>query len=101
MLGTVGASVGLAGLLLVFSGFVFGQAASFPPETTDNAIIDKFRNAGKFGLWPFLIAVLDSLSATAWLVHPSAWLYSVAVFGFFLVLIATGIYGAVLLKFYL
>jgi ABC-type transport system involved in cytochrome bd biosynthesis fused ATPase/permease subunit len=49
----VGASVALAGLLLVFSGFLFSQAAAFPPATTDDAIINRFRNVGRCGLIPF------------------------------------------------
>ncbi len=42
----LGASVGLAGLLLVFSGFLFAQAEAFPRATTDNATINKFKKAG-------------------------------------------------------
>jgi|SRR5580704_6292864 hypothetical protein len=101
MLGILGASVGLAGLLLVFSGYVFAQAAAFPPATTDDKIINRFRNAGRFGLWPFLLALTDSVISMIWLVHPGCHIYIVSVAVFFLLLVGTAAYGAVLLKFYL
>jgi hypothetical protein len=49
----LGAAVGLAGLLLVFSGFLFSQAASFPPDTSDK-IINKYRNVARVAIYPFL-----------------------------------------------
>lgn len=41
----LGGSVALAGLLLVFSGFLFAQAESFPPEHTDDATINRYKSA--------------------------------------------------------
>jgi hypothetical protein len=101
MLGILGASVGLAGLLLVFSGYVFAQAAAFPPATTDDKIINRFRNAGRFGLWPFLLALTNSILSMIWLIHPGCNLYIVSIVAFFLLLVGTAAYGSVLLKFYL
>jgi hypothetical protein len=101
MLGILGASVGLAGLLLIFSGYVFAQAAAFPPATTDDKIINRFRNAGRFGLWPFLLALADSVLSTIWLVHPECHTYFGSVAVFFLLLLGTAAYGTVLLRFYL
>jgi hypothetical protein len=101
MLGILGASVGLAGLLLIFSGYVFAQAAAFPPATTDDRIINKFRNAGRFGLWPFLLALANAVISTVWLVHPSCLTYLASVTVFFVLLLGTALYGAILLKFYL
>lgn len=101
MLGILGASVGLAGLLLIFSGYVFAQAAAFPPASTDDKIINRFRNAGRFGLWPFLLALIDSVLCMTWLIHPEGYIYAASVAVFFLLLVGTAVYGAVLLKFYL
>ena len=101
MLAVLGASVGLAGLLLVFAGFVFSQAASFPP-TTDDAIIEKFERAGRFGVWPFLLAILIAITSFTWFLWPSSEaIYMTAVAGFFVLLAGTGIYGAVLFWAYL
>jgi hypothetical protein len=97
----LGASVGLAGLLLVFSGFVFAQADGFPKATTDDAIIDKYRNVGRFGLIPFLLALLVSALTVIWFLHPSCCLYYAAVIGFIVLLVASALYGTIVLGFYL
>jgi len=52
MLGILGASGAFAGLLLVFSGFIFAQAASFP-STTPNSVIGKYTRAAKIAIVPF------------------------------------------------
>ena len=97
----LGASVALAGLLLVFSGFVFGQADSFPRATTDNAIINKYRNVGRFGLAPFLLSLALSGIAVVWLLYPSRDLYFASVIGFMVLLLGSGVYGTIVLGFYL
>jgi len=51
------ASLALAGILLVFVGFVYTQAQSFPPGTARD-ITDKFINAAKFGVVPFTVAIV-------------------------------------------
>ena len=61
----LGASVGLAGLLLVFSGLLFSQAAAFPKDTTPDDVIDRFRGAGRIALWPFLLCLLTGGFITA------------------------------------
>ena len=96
----VGAAIGLAGLLLVFSGFVFSQADTFPPETAD-AVIAKYKVAGKWGLLPFGIALIDAAMAMVWLLHPDETTYTATVSGFFLALAVGGIYGFVVLVVYL
>jgi len=70
MLGVLGASVALGGLLLVFCGFVFAQAASFPPATTDDSKIESYKRAGRLGLWPFVGSLVNAVAAVAWLVWP-------------------------------
>jgi hypothetical protein len=101
MLALLGASVGLAGLLLVVAGFVFAQAGSFPPETTDDETIERYERAGKAGLVPFGLSLLEAGLCLAWLLHRSADLYAVSVVGFFLLLVLTALYGFVLLLRYL
>lgn len=97
----LGASVGLAGLLLVVAGFVFAQANSFPAATTDDALIDRYERAGKLGLIPFLLSLGEAAICLVWLIHKSPYLYGVLVAGFLLLLLLTAIYGAVLLLRYL
>jgi hypothetical protein len=101
MLALLGASVGLAGLLLAVSGFVFAQAGSFPPETTDDETIERYQRAGKIGLVPFGLSLAEAGLCLAWLLHSSAVLYHLGVAGFFLLLILTAAYGFVLLLRYL
>lgn len=97
----LGSAVGLAGLLLVVAGFVFSQAATFPPENTDDATIGRYETAGKLGLVPFLLALVESALCVIWLVHCSSSIFWVDVFGFFLLLLLTAVYGSVLLLRYL
>jgi len=96
-----GAAVGLAGLLLVVSGFVFSQVNTFLPENTDNETIKKYETAGKLGLIPFLIALSDAGICLWWLLHSSPCLFSTATWGFFLLLLLTAAYGSVLILRYL
>ena len=97
----LGAAVGIAGLLLVVAGFVFAQAASFNPDVTDDKIIDGFRMAGRLGLIPFVLALVEAAGSLLWLVHKSDCLYTGVVWGFFLLLGLTGLYGLVLILRYL
>ena len=101
MLALLGASVGLAGLLLAVSGFVFAQAGSFPPETTDDETIGRYERAGKVGLVPFCLSLVEAALCLTWLLHSSASLYTAGVVGFYLLLILTAVYGFVLLLRYL
>jgi hypothetical protein len=101
MLGVLGASVGLGGLLLVFCGLVFGQAATFPPATTDDAKINRYKNAGRLGLWPFLGAIIDSLAVVVWFLCPNSRLYFFTLWFFILLLVVTALYGGVVIRRYL
>jgi hypothetical protein len=101
MVGVLGASVGLGGLLLIFCGFVFGQAESFPKATTDDATIKKYKDAGMLGLWPFLGSMLNSLAVVAWFFCPGGALYFSTIVLFGLLLVLTGVYGAVVIRRYL
>ena len=101
MIAVLGAAVALAGLLLVVAGFVFSQVNTFPPENTDDSVIAKYEIAGKLGLIPFLIALIDAALCLTWLIHSTSCLYSTAVWGFFLLLFLTAGYGSVLILRYL
>lgn len=101
MVALLGASGAFAGLLLIFSGFLFAQAASFPPESTDDETINRYRNAGRWGLAPFLIALADSALCFAWMVCPSPCFYGAAVIGFAFLLAASAFYGSFMLIAYL
>ncbi len=93
--------MGIAGLLLVVAGFVFAQAATFPPDETDDEVIAGFEMAGRLGLIPFLLALVEAGASLLWLVHKSDYLYTGVIWGFFLLLILTGLYGLVLILRYL
>jgi hypothetical protein len=100
MLAALGASVGLAGLLLIFSGFLFAQADSFPKATTDDAIIDKYRNAGRFAVIPFLLSIVVASLSVAWVVCPCPRVYWATIFGLCaLLLVSAGYGGFILIKY--
>jgi hypothetical protein len=94
ILAVLGGSVSLAGLLLVFSGFLFAQATGFDPEHTSDAVINKYRKAAKFGVLPFLMCLILAGIAVWWLLTPTALLLSISWIGFITLLIVTAIYGA-------
>lgn len=97
----LGSAVAIAGLLLVVAGMVFAQANSFPAETTDESLLARYETAGKLGLIPFLIALIEAAASLAWLVHRSDCLYTGIILGFFLLLVLTALYGLVLILRYL
>jgi hypothetical protein len=101
IIGILGASGAFAGLLLIFSGFLFAQATAFPPATTDNAVIEKYKNAGRLGVVPFLLSLLVSTLAFAWMLYPCSYLYFPCVIGFGVLLLASAAYGTFVLIRYL
>ncbi len=92
ILGVLGASTALAGLLLVFGGFLFAQAASFPSDT-DDQITTKFNKVGRLSVWPFVSFLIVTLLCLAWLIHPLQCVYWVGVVLFTLSIVATAVYG--------
>ncbi len=95
VLGILGASSAFAGLLLVFSGLVFTQAASFPPET-NNKITNKVRRAARLGIFPFWGFLATTTLSFAWLLRQSDCLYATCICMFILLVLGTGIYGTVM-----
>jgi hypothetical protein len=90
----LGAAVALAGLLLVFSGFLFSQADSLPPETTDNSTIRSYKKAARIGIAPFVGCLALAGIAGAWLHAPGPVLFHFVWAGFGTLLVVTGVYGA-------
>ena len=91
------AAVALAGLLLVFCGFLYSQADAFPAATTDDSTINKYKNAAKFGIAPFGGCLLLAWIAGAWLRCPSDSLLVATWWSFSTLLIVVGVYGAVVI----
>ncbi len=90
----LGAAVALAGLLLVFSGFLFSQADSLPPESTDNSTIRRYKKAARIGMVPFVGCLGLAGIAAAWLHAPGPILFHFVWAGFAAMLAVTAGYGA-------
>jgi hypothetical protein len=100
ILAVLGGSVSIAGLLLIFTGFLFSQAAGFPPSTPDTTI-EKFRNAARVGVLPFAAAMLVAIISFTWVVTGSPTAYTFSVVGFFILLSLALLYGAGTMLLYL
>jgi hypothetical protein len=92
-----GAAVGLAGILLVFVGFVYSHAET-QPLADDRK---KFKLVAKIGLLPFLISLLCASLCLSWMFSPSpatlSWVRCTCYGGMGL----TALYGIVAFVFYL
>jgi hypothetical protein len=62
-----GAAVGLAGILLVFVGFVYSRVETF--DLADQR--DKFRFVAKCGIAPFLVALASATLCLRWMTNQS------------------------------
>ncbi len=96
----LGASVGLAGLLLVFSGFIFSQAASFPSEIS-NEITNRYTKVAKWAVYPFIGFLLLTILLVGWMIWPNELLYIICISLFLVLIVGTGIYGIVVTHWYL
>jgi hypothetical protein len=85
----LGTSVGLAGLLLVFVGFVYARADAFQTKRAD-----RYRTLAKLGMIPFLISLLCAWFSFNWLIGDSSE-YLGALLLFRASLITTALYGLV------
>jgi hypothetical protein len=83
----LGASIGLASVLVVFMGFLLAHAWTFPPELPD-AARKRYMLAARWGLAPTAAAVLEALACYAWLLVGSACLFYIWTVGF--VIVAVG-----------
>ena len=84
MVGIMGASSAFAGLVLVFSGFIFGQVMHARTKT--------------IALIPFWGFLLTTLLALIWLIHPLWGIYYTSIAGFIGLVIFTGVYGTKALR---
>jgi hypothetical protein len=67
-------SVALAGLLLVFLGFVLSTYQAFPADTSPS-VLDKYRKVGKQALGVFVVCVVTSILSITWLLTDNCLLY--------------------------
>ena len=89
----IGGSMALGGLLLIFSGFLFAQAAMMPQEYTRDQTLDTYKRFARLGLWPFAAALaLSGIGAFYFLYEPMliAW---IVLTGFTILIVATIVYG--------
>lgn len=96
VLGMLGASVALAGLLLVFVGFVYSHSETF----TNTVRRDRTRLAAKVGLFPFVGTIVCAWLCIDWLTGDQ-WVYSLALQSFKGGILLTAIYGLVTVLKYL
>ena len=90
-------SVGLAGILLVFVGFVYSRTETF--ERADR--VRRYQIVAKLGVIPFALALVSAWLCLMWLGSSNAELYNDAIFVFQACLVLTGLYGVIALLFYL
>jgi hypothetical protein len=91
----LGASAALAGLLLVFIGFVYARGEAFETKRGD-----PFKYTAKLGAIPFLVTLACTWVSAEWFLG-SAWAYSWSVWLFRSGLALTAAYGVVTLVFLL
>lgn len=92
-----GAGVGLAGILLVFVGFVYSHAESQPLEDDRK----KYKLIAKIGLVPFLVSLLCASICLSWMFSPSATALCWARYTCYGGMGLTALYGVVAFLFYL
>ena len=100
VIGILGASGALAGLILVFGGFIFSQAASFP-SSTDDQLIGRYIKAGRWAIYPFLGFLATTLLSLGWMLHQSECVYVFCIALFSILVIGTGVYGTLMFYKYL
>jgi hypothetical protein len=97
VLAVFGAAVGLAGILLVFVGFVYGHA-----ETITLAIPrEKHKLVAKMGIVPFLLSLLCATFCLRWMSYPSDIAFGSLSYSFYSCMGLTALYGIVAFLFYL
>jgi hypothetical protein len=66
----MGGASGIAGLLLVFVGFIVVKVEALPSTTADN-VIRRYEIIAKVGMLPLVVLVAVILAAYGWLFSPS------------------------------
>jgi hypothetical protein len=83
----LGASVGLASVLVVFMGFLLAHVWTFP-ASVPNAITRKYKLAARWGLAPTAAAIAEALACYGWLLSGQSCLFYVWTVGFVIVAVA-------------
>jgi hypothetical protein len=97
ILAVFGAAVGLAGIVLVFMGFVSSHGEGFQ----NNQRKKIFKGVAKAGLIPFTLALAAAFLSLCWLENSSAVRYHFAILSFQLSLGSTLLYGIISVVFFL
>jgi hypothetical protein len=97
----LGAAVGLAGILLVFCGFILSQVWTFDPDEIAKSKRTAYKIVARIGILPFLGALMNAYLCVRWFITRSDALYSNVTCTFGFLLLATGLYGAVVVLFFL
>lgn len=84
----LGASAALAGLLLIFMGFVYARG-----ETYSTRRGDKFRITAKIGIVPFVLSLACTWMSTEWMLWHTDAFYLWTVRGFEASTVLTALYG--------
>jgi hypothetical protein len=92
-----GAAVGLAGILLVFVGFIYAHAETM--ELGDDR--KKYKRVAKFGMGPFFFSLCSAFVCIQWLLCPSEALAKWSLYTFYLGMGSTALYGLTAFLFYL
>jgi hypothetical protein len=90
-----GAASGLAGLLLIFVGFVYAKGDTVNPKRGD-----KFRNVARAGIAPFGLALVSAWWSLNYLQGDLSY-YHWAVWSFRASVLVTGWYGFIVMFIYL
>jgi hypothetical protein len=95
MVAVVGGAIALGGLLLIFVGFLVGQAAALQAAATPakKETTDKYRQAGKWGLLPFVASLLIAVAATLYWFFPCEGLAKSVLIAFIICALGSVAYG--------
>ena len=97
IIAALGSVIGLAGVLLVFIGFVYSHGESF----SNVARARKYKRVAKAGLIPFSISLIVAWFCVRWLQWSSPTDYSIAIFLLKCSLVSTLAYGIISVLVYL
>lgn len=97
MTAVVGGGISLGGLLLIFVGFLFAQAAAlaYASSPTPKPITQRYRALAVLGIIPFSLALLTALAALAYWFAPSPALAHWVLAAFAFCVVVSIIYGVV------
>jgi hypothetical protein len=97
ILAAIGSAIGLAGLLLVFVGFIYTHGESFSNAATKR----KYQRVAKAGIVPFSVALVSAWFCLRWLQWCGPTDYLLALLLFKVCLLLTFAYGIIAVIVYL